>query len=100
LWWIGAGERAAGDGLETMWWKLIGLGMIEAALIALLFLPIKTHAVVVEMPPPGAARHTVETLDAYVLPALAVGAYAVAVAILVLPIWMGYLVVRKARPLK
>ena len=36
-----------------MWYKLIGLGVIEAALIAVLVWPIQTHAVRLDMPNTG-----------------------------------------------
>jgi hypothetical protein len=78
-----------------MWWKLTGLGLIEAALIVVLFSPVKTHVVRLDMPP-GADSHALETFSTYVMPMLAVGTFALVAAILALPIWLAYRVMRAA----
>jgi hypothetical protein len=77
-----------------MWWKLTGLALIEAALIAVLLWPIKTHAVKLDMPAPGSAHNLPLVLDVAALGAL-LAIPAITIVALCLPIWMAYRVIAK-----
>lgn len=73
-----------------MWWKLAGLGAIEVAAIAALFLPIKTHAVLYE---PGTAVPT--SVIAWQA-AMSLGGLILLLA-LAIPPWLAYRIIRKHR---
>jgi hypothetical protein len=81
-----------------MWFKLIGLGVIEAAIIAVLFWPIKTHAVKLDMPAPGSgSAHTPDLALAITALGTVLVVNALMIAALLAPIWMAYRVIRAAR---
>jgi hypothetical protein len=79
-----------------MWWKLTGLGAIEAALIVVLFWPIKTHAVKIDIPDTG-PTHTLQLTLGAVSLAASVAAYAIAIAAILIPIWIAYRVIAKRK---
>lgn len=77
-----------------MWWKLATLGVLEAVVIIVLLLPIKTHAVRYEMGtsvPPGVILWQT---------AIGVGGLALMLAALIVPLWLAYRVVRRHQILK
>jgi hypothetical protein len=83
--------------LGDMWWKLTGLALIEAALIALLFMPIQTHAVKLDMPAnapvASAATYALDAV-AIIIPLLALLLF---IAILGTPLWLAWRIVKKHR---
>jgi hypothetical protein len=72
-----------------LWWKLAGLGAIEAAVIVVLFLPLQTHAVRYDVPPPT----SVVVWGAVQLLALVV----VLLVAVITPLWLAHRVIRKHR---
>lgn len=79
-----------------MWVKLIGLGVIEAAIIAVLLWPIQTHAVKLDMPGPGAVPTSALHLPPHAVTLLATG-FVLEIAAILIPIWMVYLIIRAGR---
>lgn len=79
-----------------MWWKLTGLAFIEAALIAVFFWPVKTQVVKIDVPSAGPTRTLHFTLDAFAVGVTFAG-YALAIAVISIPIWMAYRVIQAAR---
>lgn len=76
-----------------MWWKLTGLALIEAAAIALLFVPIKTHAVLYTTP--EAARG--QSGEIIMQAVIGIGGMMLLICALVLPLWLAYRIVRQRR---
>ena len=74
-----------------MWWKLTGLALIEAAAIAILFVPIKTHGVLYTTPE-ATRGHSLEIIIQAVV---ALGSVALLLCALVLPIWLAYRIIRR-----
>jgi hypothetical protein len=75
-----------------VWWKLTGLGFIEAALIAVLFWPIQTHAVKYDTA--EAARG--HGWDIATQAVFGLGGPVLLIAAIFIPIWMAYRVLRTA----
>ena len=81
-------------GMGIMWWKLAGLGLIECALVGLLFVPIPAPAVVIEVDrATGIAAPLIDW--PMVLANLTSTAFILAVS--ALPMWMAYRVIRGRR---
>ena len=76
-----------------MWWKLVGLGLIETAVVLVLFVPIKTHAVRYDTAE-AARGHIIEIFGQS---AVAIGGLVLMVAALVIPIWLAFRIVRRPK---
>lgn len=78
-----------------MWWKLTGLGLLELALIALLFVPtpFKMHATIYTTPE-AAHAHIAEIIWQA---ALGIGLIVAVLIVLSAPLWLAYRVVKRDR---
>jgi hypothetical protein len=77
-----------------MWWKLAGLGLIEAALLLLLTLPIQTHAVMYDTAELARGHET----EIFGQTAIAIGGLVTMIIAIGTPIWLAYRVIRRAGP--
>jgi hypothetical protein len=83
-----------------MWWRLGILGAVTASLLILLFAPIATVSVTVDLPPLPPASHAipsagqVETVSSVVILIAEAG---LVVVILAVATWIGWRIVRRHR---
>lgn len=80
--------------------KIAGLAILEIALISLLFVPIQTHAVLVNVP--RDASHQATSQSAEWFPVIAVIAattlaFIILLAVLITPIWLAVRIIRRER---
>jgi hypothetical protein len=81
------------NGCRQVWWKLAFLGLVEAALLALMFVPFKSHAILYNTPAAARGHGTDIAWQA----AIALGGVAAVLTAFVIPIWLAYRVVRSHR---
>jgi hypothetical protein len=74
-------------------WKLVGLGLVEAALVALLLVPIRTHVVVYDTAQPVGDRG-IEVLERT---AITLVGFAITIAAICIPIWLTYRLIQQVR---
>jgi heme/copper-type cytochrome/quinol oxidase subunit 2 len=77
-----------------MWWKLAGVWLTAAVIFGLLLLPVRTHAVKLDMPA-GTSAATVEHIANTALAASSVAAAVIVLAMLAVPVWLSWRIVRK-----
>jgi len=78
-----------------MWWKLVGLGLLEAVLITLLVVPTPFKMQMTFYTTPEAAH--AHAAEIYWQLALALGGLVLSILVLGTPIWLAYRVVKRAR---
>ena len=79
--------------MGRQWWKLAGLGLVEVALIALLFVPIQTHVVVYDAEQ-TVGGHGIAMLERA---AITLGGFVVLIAAICIPIWLIYRLIQHVR---
>lgn len=79
-----------------MWWKLTGLGVVAAAIIAVLLMPIPGMEMTVTLPPPGrVAPVEISPLDPWQIALMA--AVPILLIALVIVVWLMVRIVRRGR---
>ena len=79
-----------------MWWKLAGVWLTTALICLVLFLPVKTHTVKLDMPT-GMNAATAEHVANAVVGMAGIVTILIALALLAIPIWLSWRIIRRHR---
>jgi hypothetical protein len=79
-----------------MWWKLAGVWLTTAIVFGVLLLPVHTHIVKLDMPAGTSAANS-EQIANIALVMAAVTTVAIVFAILAIPVWLSWRIVRKRK---